>query len=295
MRMRFVTQFFFLSTPLLLLGAARKPKIVCIGGKNNIAVNALSYLHSTLGIARKEICVVPVNNDSGVDGWQKSLLKAAKETGIDIYDIEDIYDEDNIVFISLEYDRIIKPKNFASKYLYNIHFSLLPKYKGMYTSTIPILNGETISGVSLHIMDEGIDTGPVIARRKFFVDINDTAKMLYFKYLENGFTLFTEQIRILLSKSAAGRRQDALNSSYYKKDPSIFTRKIDLNGSSYQIHNRIRALCFKEFQLPLIGKNRISASTLTDEFIGYNVFEEHNDSFIISGIDGYKIIAKKEA
>lgn len=269
-------------------------KIVCIGGKNNIAVNALSYLHNILGIAKKEICVVPVNNDAGVDGWQKSLIKAAKETGIDIYDIKYIYDKSNIVFISLEYDRIIKPENFASKYLYNIHFSLLPKYKGMYTSTIPILNGETISGVTLHIIDKGIDTGPIIARRKFSIDINDTAKILYLKYLENGFTLFMEQIRVLLSGSAEGHNQDVLNSSYYKKDTSIFTKKIDLCGSSYQIHNQIRSLCFKEYQLPLIGNTRISASTLTDDFIGYNVFEENNDSFIISGIDGYKIIAKKE-
>jgi methionyl-tRNA formyltransferase len=286
--------FVFLSMPPLFLGGAEMPKIVCIGGKNNIAVNALLYLHNVLGIDKKEICIVPVNNDAGVDEWQKSLIKTAKEINIDIYDIEDIYDIKNIIFISLEYDRIIRPDNFASKYLYNIHFSLLPKYKGMYTSTIPILNGETISGVTLHIIDGGIDTGPIIAQREFAIDINDTAKMLYFKYIENGFTLFTEQIRILLSNSAEGRRQDVLNSSYYKKDPSIFTREIDMRGSSYQIHNNIRALCFNEFQLPLIGGSMISASMLTDEFIGYNQFEEYDDRIIISGIDGYKIIAKKD-
>lgn len=270
------------------------PKTVCIGGKNNIAVNALSYLHNVVRIDKKEICVVPVNNDAGVDGWQKSLRKAAKETGIEICDIEDIYDRKSIIFISLEYDRIIKPGNFASKYLYNIHFSLLPKYKGMYTSTIPILNGETISGVTLHIIDNGIDTGPIIARRKFSIDINDTARMLYYKYMKNGFTLFTEQIRMLLSNSTEGRRQDVLKSSYYKKDPSIFTQEIDMRRSSYQIHNHIRGLCFKEFQLPSIGDRMISESTLTDEFIGYNQFDEHDDRIIISGIDGYKIIAKKE-
>jgi methionyl-tRNA formyltransferase len=284
----------FLNTIFLFSGENAVIKTVCIGGKNNIAVNALMYLHKDMEMDKKEICVVPVDSDTGVDGWQKSALKAATDAGIDIYSLEDVYDKENIIFISLEYDRIIKPQNFATKYLYNIHFSLLPKYKGMYTSAIPILNGETTSGVTLHIIDDGIDTGPVIAQRKFKIDINDTARMLYFKYLENAFLLFKEQINTLLTNSAGSLKQDVLNSSYYKKGASLFTQKIDMRKSSYQIHNQIRALCFREFQLPLIRGKFISGSMLTDEFIGYNRFEEHDDSFIISGIDGYKIIAKKD-
>ena len=58
---------------------------------------------------------------------------------------------------------IIKTKNFKSNKLFNLHFSLLPSYKGMHTSAFPILNGEKYSGVTIHKIDNGIDTGDIIA------------------------------------------------------------------------------------------------------------------------------------
>ncbi|MDR1363577.1 MAG: hypothetical protein LBJ35_05970 [Spirochaetaceae bacterium] len=269
-------------------------KAVCIGGKNNIAVNALLYLLDVIGLSKKDICVIPVKSDTGVDDWQKSLVKTSKEEGVDICQLNDIYNQNDIIFISLEFDRIINPRKFASERLFNIHFSLLPKYKGMYTSALPILNGENTTGVTLHGIDEGIDTGPVIDQYEFKIDINDTARMLYFKYLDNALRIFKTQIQKLLANDFCFRRQDILMSSYYGKDPGIFNQQILLNKTSYQIHNQIRALCFKEFQLPSINGRLISESALTGEFIGYNQLVELNDRFIISGIDGYKITAKKD-
>jgi methionyl-tRNA formyltransferase len=164
----------------------------------------------------------------------------------------------------------------------------------MYTSTIPILNGEERTGVTLHAIDEGIDTGPIIAQHKFKIDINDTARTLYFKYLDNALRLFKSQIYKLLENNFSYHRQDVLMSSYYKKNPGIFEQKISLNKTSYQIHNQIRALCFKEFQLPSINGCAVSESALTNEFIGYRQLTELDDKFIVSGIDGYKIIVKKD-
>ena len=55
----------------------------------------------------------------------------------------------------------------------------------MYTSCLPILNGETITGVTLHKIDSGIDTGYIIKQKVFKININDTARDLYLKYLKN--------------------------------------------------------------------------------------------------------------
>jgi methionyl-tRNA formyltransferase len=269
-------------------------KAVCIGGKNNIAVDALFYLLNVVGISKKDICVIPVKTDTGADSWQKSLVKAASETGIEQCELTDICNQNDIIFISLEFDRIINPKKFMSEHLFNIHFSLLPKYKGMYTSTIPILNGEKTTGVTLHLIDDGIDTGPVIYQREFEIDINDTARSLYFKYLDNALCIFKLNIHKLFLNDFSYKEQDILHSSYYGKNPSIFNQKIYLRQTSYQIHNQIRALCFKEFQLPSINGQPVSGSALSSEFIGYNRLVELNDRFIISGIDGYKITVKKD-
>ena len=84
-----------------------------------------------------------------------------------IISLNQAYRIPNLIFISIHYDKIIKIENFKTKNLYNFHFSLLPKYKGMHTGAHPIINGENYSGVTLHKIDNGIDTGDVIDQIKF--------------------------------------------------------------------------------------------------------------------------------
>lgn len=67
--------------------------------------------------------------------------KTAHDYGVKEISLEDAYDNATY-FISLEFDRLVKPELFKKGKPYNIHFSILPKYKGMYTSIWPILNGE---------------------------------------------------------------------------------------------------------------------------------------------------------
>ena len=50
-------------------------------------------------------------------------------------------------------------------------------------SIFPILNGESTSGTTLHLIDHGIDTGDVITHNEFQIDLQDTCRDLYFKYL----------------------------------------------------------------------------------------------------------------
>ncbi|MDP4206940.1 MAG: hypothetical protein Q8859_13210, partial [Bacteroidota bacterium] len=103
---------------------------LCIAGKNNIAVEILEY--SLNFFKANEICVIPNQTDSGKNTWQKSLIFYSKLLNIDIVSLEDIYNIPELIFFSLEFNKIINPNLFTSKKLFNIHFSLLPKYKGMY-------------------------------------------------------------------------------------------------------------------------------------------------------------------
>ena len=67
---------------------------------------------------------------------------------------------------------ILNIDKFFSKELFNFHFSLLPKYRGCHTNFFQIYNGEKISGVTLHKIDNGIDTGPIIDQLKFSINKN---------------------------------------------------------------------------------------------------------------------------
>ena len=128
---------------------------VCVAGKNDISVEILEYLVERQE-DRYEIGVVCNKNETGKDSWQKSLRYHAKKMGIREYALQEIYNMHQVLFLSLEFDQIIRPQKFADARLYNIHFSLLPHYRGMYTAVLPILYGETRSGVTLHRIDRGI-------------------------------------------------------------------------------------------------------------------------------------------
>ena len=85
---------------------------------------------------------------------------------------------------------MLKNESFKSNNLFNFHFSLLPKYRGCHTNFYQILNGEKISGVSLHKIDKGIDTGAILDQITFKIKLNDTAYQNYLRLMDYSFLLF---------------------------------------------------------------------------------------------------------
>ncbi|MDD2384974.1 MAG: ankyrin repeat domain-containing protein [Sulfurospirillaceae bacterium] len=271
---------------------------ICIAGKNNISVDILEYLLHTLKYEINKIFVIPNKTDTGEDGWQRSLLKYATLNNISVTNLENIYEHQDLIFLSLEFDTIIKPNKFRSQLLYNIHFSLLPKYKGMFTSILPILNNDLISGVTLHKIEQGIDTGDIIAQKEFTIDLNDNSRDTYFKYLKFGSSLIKEYLPLLIkNKALMGTKQSAQNSSYYSKQSINFTNlAIDLNQTAIQIHNQIRAYNFREYQQPnIFGSNILSSKILTihsTQKPGKIIFE-NEISYTINTID-YNLVLYKD-
>lgn len=238
--------------------------MIVIAGKNEIAVNALEYLIEELNIAKNDICIVTNKTDDGINSWQPSLKQFASKKGILSKELHELYGVEDLLFLSLEFDKIIKPHLFKSKRLFNIHFSLLPKYKGMFTSVMPLLAGEDHSGVTLHRINKGIDTGEIVDQLKFYLSLEDNAKDLYNKYLSFSFILFKKNINNLLSEDFLTHAQPAINSSYYSKNEIDFTEiKIDFNKTAFEIHNQIRAFTFRDYQLPSYNDFKVFKSELT--------------------------------
>ena len=77
---------------------------VCIAGKYEIAVRGLEYALAHLGTDRVLACLN--GNDDGVSRWQPSLRRFANEWGVQVVSLTDLYEHDDLVFISLEFDRI---------------------------------------------------------------------------------------------------------------------------------------------------------------------------------------------
>ena len=73
------------------------------------------------------------------------------------------------------------PKKFIqsfNKTILNIHPSLLPKYKGLNTYDRIIKNEEIVTGCTVHLVSEKIDSGKIILQKKFFIDNSDDIEVL---------------------------------------------------------------------------------------------------------------------
>jgi methionyl-tRNA formyltransferase len=103
-------------------------KTICLAGKHDIAVNILLYCLEHY--EKKYIKCILNRNETGRNSWQKSLKWFAEKKDVEIIELEDAYNIKDMIFLSLEFDQIIIPERFQTTELYNIHFSLLPKYKG---------------------------------------------------------------------------------------------------------------------------------------------------------------------
>lgn len=237
-------------------------KTICIAGKNSIAVNSLKYLLEKYHEYRI-VCIVNPT-DTGIDSWQPSLKKYAKENQIEIVSLDKLYSLEDLYFISLEYSEIIKPFMFKSSQLYNIHFSKLPKYKGMYTSALPLLNGETETGVTLHKIEAGIDTGNIIDQTTISIELSDNSRSLYHKYLDYAYKLFTKNIFSLLTNTFSDYPQPNVGSSYFsKRSINYAALEIDLRKTAYEIHNQFRAFTFREYQMPKFNNWQIIRTEIT--------------------------------
>lgn len=239
--------------------------IVCIAGKNNVACDSLFFLADGNYVSTNNILVLPNSSEQDVS-WMKSLRKTADGLGVTIADaIEDLYGIDNLVFFSLEYNRIIKPEKFSSHELFNIHFSRLPAYKGMYTSAWPILNGERTTAVTLHKIDHRIDGGEIVDQLDFAISATDTCRDLYFNYNMHGVELFKRNIAKILDGDYDTEPQSAYDSSYYSRESIDYKAiEIDFKRTAFEVHNQVRAFIFPEYQLPEVGGHKIVKSEITN-------------------------------
>ncbi len=96
----------------------------------------------------------------------------------------------------------------------NVHASLLPRWRGASPVAAAILAGETVTGVSLMLMDEGMDTGPILARRSCPIAPDDTTGALTGRLAEMGAQLLIETLPRWLAGGIRPRPQDDDRATY---------------------------------------------------------------------------------
>ena len=106
--------------------------------------------------------------------------------------------------------RIISPY-FIKKYrnrILNIHPALLPSFTGLDAQKQAVEFGAKFSGCTVHFVDEGVDTGPIILQEVVKVNVNDTEKTLSKKILEKEHMAYPNAVELFAKKkiSIKGRK-----------------------------------------------------------------------------------------
>jgi methionyl-tRNA formyltransferase len=123
----------------------------------------------------------------------------------------------------------------------NIHPSLLPQYRGAAPLNRQIIRGETKTGVSIMIMDEGMDSGDVLLQAETPLGAAETFGELHDRLAQLGATMLIKAIEQLSDGTAQRKKQDASGATFAPRLTKE-TGKIDWNNKAADIVNLIRGL-----------------------------------------------------
>jgi methionyl-tRNA formyltransferase len=127
----------------------------------------------------------------------------------------------------------------------NLHPALLPHNRGRFPNIWSIVS-KTPAGVTIHYIDEGIDTGDVIAQKEVPVEVTDTGASLYRRLEIEGLELFKATWPAIQAGTASRSPQAAGSGSYHRARDVESIDEIDLQKSyrAEDLINVIRARTF---------------------------------------------------
>jgi methionyl-tRNA formyltransferase len=122
----------------------------------------------------------------------------------------------------------------------NVHASLLPRWRGASPVTAAIVAGDAATGVSIMLLDEGLDTGPVLATRESPIAEDDTGGSLTDRLAQIGAELLVEALPIWLNGTITPRPQEHDAATYAPKLEKGAGR-IDWSEPAALIARKVRA------------------------------------------------------
>jgi methionyl-tRNA formyltransferase len=216
---------------------------------HNVGVRCLETLLAR-GI---EVRLVVTHRDNPAENiWFDSVGAVAKRYGIPVVTPDDPNESDFIAqlnalkpdfLFSFYYRHMLKPAvlSVAAKGAFNMHGSLLPKYRGRVPINWAIIKGETETGATLHEMVEKPDAGRIAGQQAVPILPNDTAAEVFAKVTVAAEMVLYDALPGLIDGSRVLHAQDLARGSYFGgRKPADGV--IDWKDSAQNIHNLVRAV-----------------------------------------------------
>ena len=174
----------------------------------------------------------------------------------------------NYIFL-IEQNLIQIPKILA----FNIHGSLLPKFRGRTPHVWSIINNEKLTGITAHLIDVGCDTGDIIEQVQIIIEDDDTGASLLKKYESKYYSLVVSVLNKISNNKLITFSQDNSKATYFgKRTPE--DGLIDWSWHRERIYNWIRAQSFPypgAFTYYLNNKIVIDWLEFDDNGFDYNI------------------------
>ena len=194
--------------------------------------------------------VVTHRDDPGERIWFASVAELSRSRGIATLldpSVEQIAGElqklrPDFVF-SFYYRRMLPAEilSAARRGAYNMHGSLLPKYRGRAPVNWAVLHGESETGATLHEMTAKPDAGRIVDRQAVPIGPDDTAGEVFRRVTDAAEIVLRRSLEPLLEGTAALRPNDLAQGSYFGgRRPE--DGRIDWSKSAREIHNLVRAV-----------------------------------------------------
>jgi methionyl-tRNA formyltransferase len=197
------------------------------------------------------VAVYTHEDDPNEEIWFRSVKRIAEENNIPVKtprklepaDIEEIRLLEPELILSIYYRAMIPKDVLDIPHLgaYNIHGSLLPKYRGRACINWAVLNGENETGATLHVMTEFADRGDIIAQKSLPILFEDTGHDVFLKVADVARKILMDSINALETGTAIRTPQDESQATKFgKRTPE--DGKIDWDKTAIEIYNLIRSL-----------------------------------------------------
>lgn len=158
-------------------------------------------------------------------------------------DFEFIKELNPDMIITCAYGQILSEEilNIPKLGCFNLHGSLLPKYRGGAPIHYALLNGDEKTGITLMYMDKGMDSGDMIAKKEIKIEDNDNIESLTNKLSIIASKMIIKYLPSLIDGTNNREKQDSSKVTF----SPIITRKdehLDFNVTAKEIYNRYRML-----------------------------------------------------
>lgn len=196
-----------------------------------------------------------------------------------------IFNQNNIdLLITVAYGHILKVELLSKPRFgaINLHYSLLPKYRGAAPVQHAILNGDKKTGVTVFKLDAGMDSGPIYVQQEIEINSSETTPQLISRLNIIGVDLIEKTLK-MISEGVQPEAQPEANITFAPKF-SKSDGEVNWQSTSEKIFNQYRALGSNPGVYTTHNEIKIKISTMKEEsteILAPGVFSVVDDSLLV--------------